>query len=82
MVFESDPDEATGLRQDPQQECGPCLGSLGPPLAIQKFAEYDDGRNGDGGCTSQYVVAGAESEYIRMRKDERARARTEKCSER
>jgi hypothetical protein len=28
------------------------------------------------------VCGGAESEYIRTRKDERARARTEKCVER
>jgi len=82
VVLESDPDETTGLWQDPQRECNPCLGPLGPPLAVQKFAEYDNRRNGDGGCTSQHVVSGSQDPYLRRRKDERARARTEKCSER
>jgi hypothetical protein len=82
VVLESDPDETSSLWQDPERDCSPCAAPLRPSLVVKKFAEYEDGRNGNTSCNSQYIYGGAESEYIRTRKDERARARTEKCVER
>jgi hypothetical protein len=86
VVDDSHPDETGGLQWDPDHYPGPGAAALGTPFGVEELAE-DDHR---GDCDRCYVKVSISClgqllegiDYSRTRSDDKARARTEKCSER
>jgi hypothetical protein len=84
-VFYANPDEAAGLRNDPNGEGYPCTVNLRPTLHVQKLAIGNYHWDSNACCKyvrSYWAINNCITLHVRVMRDDSARARTEKCRER